>query len=147
MQMSEKQVSDYREGDKVIPIVLRSNDAYRDNLSKLVGINVYSYEGSTSAPLLQVADIVPGWQPADIRRRDQVRTLTVQADVEGRFSSEVLAEVMPEISELLASQDWPVGYSIEYGGENGAKEHGKLRLEGKDYIVKDGDIMHFRFNV
>ena len=33
------------------------------------------------------------------------------------------------------------------GGEHGAKEAGKLRLEGKEYIVKDGDVMHFRFNV
>ena len=36
---------------------------------------------------------------------------------------------------------------VEYGGENGAKEAGKQRLEGKDYIMKDGDIVHFRFNV
>jgi GTP-binding protein YchF len=36
---------------------------------------------------------------------------------------------------------------IKYNGENGAKEAGKLRLEGKDYIVQDGDVMHFRFNV
>ncbi len=36
---------------------------------------------------------------------------------------------------------------IEYNGEHGAKEAGKLRLEGKDYIVQDGDVMHFRFNV
>ncbi len=36
---------------------------------------------------------------------------------------------------------------IEYNGELGAKEAGKLRLEGKEYIVKDGDVMHFRFNV
>lgn len=33
------------------------------------------------------------------------------------------------------------------GGEQGAKEAGKLRLEGKEYIVQDGDVMHFRFNV
>src|SRR4029079_17031737 len=32
-------------------------------------------------------------------------------------------------------------------GEQGAKEAGKMRLEGKDYLVKDGDVMHFRFNV
>ena len=32
-------------------------------------------------------------------------------------------------------------------GEQGAKEAGKMRLEGKDYVVKDGDVMHFRFNV
>jgi len=36
---------------------------------------------------------------------------------------------------------------IEHRGEQGAKEAGKLRLEGKDYIVADGDVMHFRFNV
>ncbi len=36
---------------------------------------------------------------------------------------------------------------IQYQGEQGAKEAGKLRLEGKDYIVHDGDVMHFRFNV
>jgi len=32
-------------------------------------------------------------------------------------------------------------------GEQGAKEAGKMRLEGRDYVVKDGDVMHFRFNV
>ena len=36
---------------------------------------------------------------------------------------------------------------VACSGEQGAKEAGKLRLEGKDYIVKDGDVMHFRFNV
>ena len=36
---------------------------------------------------------------------------------------------------------------IECNGEIGAKEKGKLRLEGKDYIVKDGDVIHFKFNV
>ncbi len=42
-----------------------------------------------------------------------------------------------------------VGYNdfVEYNGESGAKEAGKWRLEGKDYIVKDGDVVHFRFNV
>jgi len=36
---------------------------------------------------------------------------------------------------------------VERGGEQGAREAGKLRLEGKDYIVRDGDVIHFRFNV
>ena len=31
------------------------------------------------------------------------------------------------------------------GGETGAREAGKMRLEGKDYVVADGDVMHFRF--
>jgi ribosome-binding ATPase YchF (GTP1/OBG family) len=36
---------------------------------------------------------------------------------------------------------------VERGGEQGAREAGKLRLEGRDYVVRDGDIIHFRFNV
>jgi hypothetical protein len=45
-------------------------------------------------------------------------------------------------AEVIAYDDF-----IKYNGEAGAKEAGKWRLEGKDYIVKDGDVMHFRFNV
>ncbi|MBE1226297.1 DUF933 domain-containing protein, partial [Salmonella enterica subsp. enterica serovar Enteritidis] len=36
---------------------------------------------------------------------------------------------------------------IQYKGEQGAKEAGKMRAEGKEYIVKDGDVLHFLFNV
>ncbi|WP_345978106.1 redox-regulated ATPase YchF [Sulfurimonas sp. HSL3-7] len=45
-------------------------------------------------------------------------------------------------AEVISYEDF-----IANGGEAGAKEAGKMRLEGKDYIVQDGDIMHFRFNV
>lgn len=45
-------------------------------------------------------------------------------------------------AEVIAYEDF-----IRYKGEQGAKEAGKLRVEGKEYIVKDGDVMHFRFNV
>ena len=44
--------------------------------------------------------------------------------------------------ETIAYDDF-----IACRGEHGAKEAGKMRLEGKDYVVKDGDVMHFRFNV
>jgi ribosome-binding ATPase len=45
-------------------------------------------------------------------------------------------------AEVIAYQDF-----IGFHGEAGAKDAGKLRLEGKEYIVKEGDVMHFRFNV
>lgn len=45
-------------------------------------------------------------------------------------------------AEVISYQDF-----ISYKGEQGAKDAGKWRLEGKDYVVKDGDVMHFRFNV
>jgi GTP-binding protein YchF len=43
-------------------------------------------------------------------------------------------------AEVIAYEDF-----VACGGEQGAKEKGKMRLEGKEYIVKDGDVMHFRF--
>lgn len=45
-------------------------------------------------------------------------------------------------AEVISYDDF-----IKYQGEAGAKAAGKMRLEGKDYIVQDGDVMHFRFNV
>jgi GTP-binding protein YchF len=45
-------------------------------------------------------------------------------------------------AEVIAYDDY-----IKFNGESGAKEAGKWRLEGKEYIMKDGDVMHFRFNV
>jgi len=35
---------------------------------------------------------------------------------------------------------------VQYGGEQGAKDAGKWRLEGKDYVVQEADVVHFRFN-
>jgi GTP-binding protein YchF len=45
-------------------------------------------------------------------------------------------------AEVISYEDF-----IACKGEAGAKEHGKMRLEGKEYLVREGDVMHFRFNV
>jgi len=45
-------------------------------------------------------------------------------------------------AEVIAFEDY-----VRHGGEHGAREAGRMRLEGKDYVVHDGDVMHFRFNV
>ena len=45
-------------------------------------------------------------------------------------------------AEVTAYDDY-----ITCKGEQGAKDKGKLRVEGKEYVVQDGDVMHFRFNV
>ena len=44
-------------------------------------------------------------------------------------------------AEVISYQDY-----LDFNGESGCRDNGKLRIEGKDYIVKDGDILHFRFN-
>ena len=43
-------------------------------------------------------------------------------------------------AETIAYEDY-----VKYRGEAGARDHGKMRLEGKEYVVQDGDVMHFRF--
>ena len=45
-------------------------------------------------------------------------------------------------AEVIAYKDY-----VELGSESACRDAGKLRVEGKEYIVKDGDCMHFRFNV
>ena len=45
-------------------------------------------------------------------------------------------------AEVIGYEDY-----VQYDGESGAKGAGRLRLEGKEYIVQDGDVIHFRFNV
>ena len=45
-------------------------------------------------------------------------------------------------AEVIAYDDF-----VRYGGEQGAKEAGKWRLEGRDYVMQEGDVVHFRFNV
>ena len=45
-------------------------------------------------------------------------------------------------AEVISYEDF-----INFNGENGCRENGKLRIEGKDYVVRDGDILHFRFNI
>ena len=45
-------------------------------------------------------------------------------------------------AEVISYDDY-----VKFNGEQGAREAGRLKLEGKDYLVQDGDVIHFRFNV
>ena len=53
----------------------------------------------------------------------------------------------PQCAGIIHTEVTSYDDYVEHGGEQGAKEAGKQRLEGKDYIMQDGDIVHFRFNV
>lgn len=109
--------TDFREGDRVIPILVRSAVGLSRNPEELAGLEIYAYEGGRSVPLEQVASMQMEWQASNIRRRDQVRTMTVEADVEGRFASTVLADVEPLLENLM-EEDWPTGYQLDIGGED-----------------------------
>ena len=108
-------VTAYREGDQVIPIVLRAADAERTNLDRLRSIEVYSSTGGHSVLLSEVADFIPVNQFSRIERFNLKRTVTVQAKHSWLQAAELLAAVQPALDEISARL--PAGYSIEIGGE------------------------------
>jgi len=117
-QISGVEATQFREGKEIIPIELRSKEAFREDLGKIEGLTVYSYSYARRVPLLQVASTRLAWQPSVIQRRDKIRTMTIQSDVDGRFASEVLADIMPKVKALMASDTWPAGYKVEFAGED-----------------------------
>ena len=122
--------TDFREGDDLIPVVLRSELADRQDLSKLETLSVFSEASGVSVPLRQVADIEVVWQPAQILRRDRLRNVTVSSDLDSDITaSEVTAELIPWLEDLSA--DWPVGYRWELGGEyeSSGKAQASIRAE------------------
>ena len=106
-------ITDFREGDAVIPVVLRGVEGERDQLSSLSAINVYSSANGTNVPLTQIADIKSVWEPYFINRRNLERTITVSANHLHLKAGQLVDQVMPAIESL----DLPPGYRWEMGGE------------------------------
>ncbi len=106
-------ISSYREGDKVIPIILRGDDSLRFSLSGLQRVRVYSENTETSVALAQVANVRGEWRFGRIERRNQQRTLTVEARNPGLPAPELLQAITPALDAL----DLPTGHRFEIGGE------------------------------
>ena len=75
----------------------------------------------------------------------EVRAWTIKS---GATAPQAAGEIHTDFEKGFIRAE-TIGYEdfINYSGESGAKEAGKLKSEGSEYIVKDGDIIHFRFNV
>ena len=116
--LSGYETTQYREDDKLIPVVLRSSAAYRDDIGKLESINVYAQSTGRNVPLKQVADIELSFQPSKILRRNRAKTVTVHADIAPNAGVTAF-DLIPQLDVWLqpASASWPVGYIYEYGGE------------------------------
>ncbi|HSF16506.1 MAG TPA: efflux RND transporter permease subunit, partial [Vicinamibacteria bacterium] len=110
------ETTEYREGDKVIPVTLRSVAAERTDIGKLESHDIFSQATGRSVPLKQVADLEVVWQPAVIYRRDRLKTVTVQADVTPGTSP---VEASLELDRFLREEgaNWPLGYRYELGGD------------------------------
>ena len=113
MYLSGATVTDYREGENVIPVIMRSEQKARGALSDLQALSVYSREHGSWIPLPQLAVISGEWTDARIRRRDQARTLTVAA----KHVSLSAAELLPLVQQAIDTLDLPHGHRLEIGGE------------------------------
>ncbi len=110
------QTGEYREDDKSIPILMRSDDNQQQSLASLETLNVYSQNSGASVPLLQVASIVPQWQYSKIKRFDLRRTVNVTSELRASGNaSAITEEITPWLEEQ--KQNWPQGYRYEFGGE------------------------------
>ena len=110
------QTGEYREEDKSIPILMRSDDNQQQSLASLETLNVYSQGSGRSVPLLQVAAIIPQWQYSKIKRSDIRRTVNVSSELrEDGNASYITQQITPWLEEQ--KQNWPAGYSYEFGGD------------------------------
>lgn len=106
----------YREEDKVIPVVMRTVAEDRENIDKIESLNIYSLRTGKSVPFRQVADIELVWEPSKILRRNRFKAVTISS---GLLPGNNAIAIVEELDKWLSieSMNWPIGYSYEYGGE------------------------------
>ena len=119
-QFSGYKATELREGTESIPVILRYEDKLLSDPGRVRDLIVYSSNvaGGGGIPLSAVATPRLEWLPSNIRRKDEVRTMTIKADVLGRSAVSVMTELNPHMQTWQDAADWPAGYSIEVGGEN-----------------------------
>ena len=111
----------------------------------------------TMKPILYVANVDEDMLNDDLAPIDGVKPLPICAKIEAELSElDRQGATAPQAAGVIHTdfergfiKAEVIGYDdyIELGGEQGAKAAGKLRIEGKDYVMADGDVVHFRFNV
>jgi multidrug efflux pump subunit AcrB len=118
---------EYREDDKSIPIIMRSDVSQQQTLASIETLNIYAQNTGKSVPLLQVASIIPEWQYAKIKRLDIDRTIIVSSELkEGGNASAIMKELNPWMAEQIKM--WPEEYTYKFGGdaENTAENMGAV---------------------
>ena len=118
---------EYRENDKSIPILMRSNESQQQTLASIETLNIYAQSSGKSVPLLQVASIEPQWQYAKIKRLNIDRTINVSSELNAMGNaSSIMKEMIPYMDEV--SKEWPEGYTYKFGGdaENTAENMGAV---------------------
>lgn len=118
------EVTQYRERDKRIPVVIRAQSADRDSLDRLNSVEIYSASLGGPVALLQIADIEGVIEPSKIKRVDQRRAITVSGYRPGATARELHAALQPALDRI----EVPPGYSLELDGEVADSEESNRKL-------------------
>jgi len=124
--LSGTAVGQYREGDKLIDIVLRQPLDERNAITDVANAYLPTSSGK-SIPLTQIAKPVFTWEPGVMWRENRDYAITVQSDiVEGLQGATVTEELLPKLKEL--ERTWPLGYAIQVAGavEESSKGQGSI---------------------
>ncbi|GAA0810295.1 efflux RND transporter permease subunit [Colwellia asteriadis] len=111
---SGTQITQYREGDEIIPVILRAEQAERENLDRLRTLTIYAKKTGHSIPLFQVAELAPNNQFAIIKHEDLFRTITIQARNTTMAAEDLKRLIDSDIQALKV--DLPINHNIEYDG-------------------------------
>lgn len=107
------EVSVLRDGDTLVPLVVRGSDAERARPEDLANTLIHPASGAAPVPLSALASVSLSSEPSAIRRRDLVRTLTV----EGRSTQATAQQIVDRAAPNIAKIALPPGYRIEMGAE------------------------------
>jgi len=113
MLLAGSAVTGFREGDTVLPVLLRGGAEWRQRIEQLAAVPIQKADGSGAVPLGQVAKVALRSQPSVIQRHNQERTVTVNAKHQSMTAEGVAASVHKVLQELQA--DGRV--SVALGGE------------------------------
>ena len=135
------------EGAEVVPVcaAIESELVDMDDAEKMEFLGELGYDEPGLNRVIRAGYTLLGLQTYFTAGVKEVRAWTIHV---GDTAPQAAAVIHTDFergfirAEVIAYEDF-----IKYKGEAGAREAGKMRLEGKDYIVQDGDVMHFRFNV
>lgn len=136
--LSGLELTEYRENEDAIPVILRSQVSTQQDIGKIEALSVYVQATGKSVPLAQVADIEVVWDLSKVLRRDAVRTVSVGAQPQpGVTSAEKFQQLSPWLSEQFSTPGSNVRY--EFGGEN--ESSGKANKSIMDKLPVAGFII------
>jgi multidrug efflux pump subunit AcrB len=109
-------ITDYREEDKVIPVMFRAEGAERNTMDRLRTVDVYSSVNQVNVPLMQVAELKGVTEYSLIMRRNLLPTVTIEAKHAWLQAAELEEALKPALEKIM--RDLPPGHFWEFGGES-----------------------------